>query len=419
MAFESFGDYKPSLYFYAAVPSIAIFGLNEFAVRFPSALFGTLTVLLVYFLGLKIRNWKLGITAALLLAISPWHLQFSRAAFEANLGLFLTVLGFFWSPALALSMYAYHANRIFALLLFLVLAATGRIKNFWLSSLVFLILILPLLWQLNSPLIRQRFNETSAFATLEPILRSNELIAADGGGRLAKIIHHRYWQYSRIFLTNYFNHFNFNYLFLSGDSNPRHSVQSVGYLYLIQFPFLIYGLLLSLKRHNKLDLLLLAWLFLAPIPAALTLASPHGLRSLSMIIPLTIITAIGLTRFKKIFLIILLLELGHYLYVYYQIYPAKWASVWQAGYKPMIQSVVAKQAQYDHVYITRALGRPSIYYWFYTQTDPRLVQALNNSVPKDQGEYLEFGKIKFQSDNYLPHSLIVTDEAGVFKIYEN
>ena len=146
-----------------------------------------------------------------------------------------------------------------------------------------------------------RFNETSAFATLEPILRSNELIAADGGGRLAKIIHHRYWQYSRIFLTNYFNHFNFNYLFLSGDSNPRHSVQSVGYLYLIQFPFLIYGLLLSLKRHNKLDLLLLAWLFLAPIPAALTLASPHGLRSLSMIIPLTIITAIGLTRFKKYF----------------------------------------------------------------------------------------------------------------------
>lgn len=419
VAFESFGDYKPSLYFYAAAPSIAIFGLNEFAVRFPSALFGSLTVLLVYLLCLKIGNWKLGILASLLLAISPWHLQFSRAAFEANLGLFLTVLGFFWSPALALSMYAYHANRIFAPLLFLVLAATGRVKIFWLSSLVFLILILPILWQFSSPAIRQRFNETSAFASLEPILRSNELIAADGGGKLAKIIHHRYWQYSRIFLTNYFNHFNFKYLFLTGDSNPRHSVQSVGYLYLIQFPFLIYGLLLSLKRHNKLDLILLVWLFLAPIPAALTLASPHGLRSLAMIIPLTIFTAIGLTRFKKIFLFILLLELGHYLYVYYQVYPVQWASAWQAGYKPMIQSVVSRQAQYDQVYITRALGRPSIYYWFYTQTDPSLVQALNSFVPKDQGEYLEFGKIKFQSDNYLPHSLIVTDESGVFKIYEN
>jgi 4-amino-4-deoxy-L-arabinose transferase-like glycosyltransferase len=37
-AFESFGDYKPSLYFYAAVPFIKIFGLNVFAVRLPTIL---------------------------------------------------------------------------------------------------------------------------------------------------------------------------------------------------------------------------------------------------------------------------------------------------------------------------------------------------------------------------------------------
>ena len=88
VAFESFGDYKPSLYFYAAVPSIALFGLNEFAVRFPSAFFGTLTVLLVYFL---IKERRVALVAALLLAISPWHLQFSRIAFESNVGLALNV----------------------------------------------------------------------------------------------------------------------------------------------------------------------------------------------------------------------------------------------------------------------------------------------------------------------------------------
>src|SRR3989344_1223720 len=37
--FAAFGDYKPPGYIYAAVPSIAIFGLNEFAIRFPSAFF--------------------------------------------------------------------------------------------------------------------------------------------------------------------------------------------------------------------------------------------------------------------------------------------------------------------------------------------------------------------------------------------
>lgn len=416
VAFESFGDYKPSLYFYATVPSVAIFGLNTFAVRFPSALFGTLTVLLIYLL---IKDKRTALIASLLLAVSPWHLQLSRAGFEANLGLFLLVLGIFWNPALALSMYAYHANRILAPLLFLVLAATGRVKKFWKNSLILLILILPILWQFNSPIIHQRFAETSAFAALESVIKSNQLIVADGGGVIARLVHHRFWQYSQIFLTNYFSHFNFNYLFLQGDANPRHSIQTVGGLYLIEAPFLLYGFLLALKKHTKMDLMLLAWLFLAPIPAALTLASPHALRSLGLLIPLTIFTAKGILRFKKIFLIILLIEFSRYLYLYHRVYPNQWASQWQFGYQQMIQQVSANQDKYDQIYITRALGRPSIYYWFYTKTDPRQVQALNNFVPKDQGEYLEFGKIKFQDGNYLPDSLIVAEETGVFKIYEN
>ena len=48
--FKSFGDYKPGLYVYLTVPSIAIFGLTEFSTRLPAAIFGSLTVLLIYFL---------------------------------------------------------------------------------------------------------------------------------------------------------------------------------------------------------------------------------------------------------------------------------------------------------------------------------------------------------------------------------
>ena len=104
--FAAYGDYKPPLYIYATVPSIAVFGLNEFAVRFPSAFFGFLTVVLVYFLTkklflngpfLKIKKVEIDvpIIATFLLAISPWHLQFSKAAFEANLGLFFSTLGIY------------------------------------------------------------------------------------------------------------------------------------------------------------------------------------------------------------------------------------------------------------------------------------------------------------------------------------
>src|SRR3954466_14476930 len=43
---ESYGDFKPPMYAYLDVIPIKIWGLTPFAVRFPSALFGTLTVLL-------------------------------------------------------------------------------------------------------------------------------------------------------------------------------------------------------------------------------------------------------------------------------------------------------------------------------------------------------------------------------------
>ena len=93
--------------------------------------------------------------------------------------------------------------------------------------------------------------------------------------------------------------------------------------------------------------------------------------------------------------VILALEFGSYLVSYYRDYPKSYSNQWQYGYKSMIAVVKSRQDQYEQVFITRKLGRPSMYYWFYTQTDPRLVQALNHQVAKDQGEYLEFGKLKF------------------------
>src|SRR4030042_5629595 len=54
--FRSHDDYKPPLYIYLAVPSIALFCLNEIGVRFPSMLFGTLSVFMIYFLVVEIAS---------------------------------------------------------------------------------------------------------------------------------------------------------------------------------------------------------------------------------------------------------------------------------------------------------------------------------------------------------------------------
>lgn len=68
------GDYffeKPPLYFWGECLSFAIFGkVNEFTARFPVALYGTLSTLLVYFTGKKVVSRNYGIISALILATS-------------------------------------------------------------------------------------------------------------------------------------------------------------------------------------------------------------------------------------------------------------------------------------------------------------------------------------------------------------
>jgi len=443
VAFESFGDFKPSLYFYVTVPSIAVFGLNTFSVRFPSAFFGSLTVLIIYLLSKQLfKNKSVALTSALFLSLSPWHLQLSRAGFEANLGLFLATFGawlflkalkkpFWLFPAViswGLSLYAYHSNRIFiplfGLAWGLIYFKKLNLKKSILAVITFGLLILPLSLKLNTPEVKQRFLQTSAFATLDPIEKSNQLILEDGNGIIPRIIHHRFFQYANIFFDHYFDQFNFDFLFTSGDSNPRHSTQLVGSLYLAQFPLLLISLYFLFKLKQPTALALALWLILAPVPAALTKATPHALRSLALIIPLALISGYGLAKILKSKLLVYLLslvfvfEISRYLYIYHHDYPRLHSFHWQYGYEEMVKSVQAKKPNYETIYITRELGRPSIYYWFYTQTDPQKVQVLNNTVLKDQGEYLQFENIIFGDPDPEKPALVVTTENDRFKIYE-
>ncbi len=437
VAFESFGDFKPSLYFYATVPFIVIFNLTPLAVRFPSALFGSLTVFLVYLLVKNLtKKPNLSLLSALFLSLSPWHLQFSRAAFEANLGLFLVTLGvwlflkslkksnllFLSVIFLSLSMYTYHSNRILVPLLGLGLGLIylkpilkNKLKTI-LAALLFILVSLPLASKLNTPQVKQRFLQTSAFSNPQIIIESNQKIQEDGRGLVPRLIHHRFFSYSKGFLSHYLDHFKFDYLFLTGDLNPRHSIQYTGQLYLIQFPLLLIGLFYFFKEKKKVLLPIFLWLILTPVPAALTKATPHALRSLSLVVPFSILSSYGLVKLLKqkwlvyLCFLIFLFEVLRHQYIYHQNYPKLHQFHWQYGYQQAIKYLKPIKNDYQTVYFTRELGRPSIYYWFFSQTDPQLVQTANNQVKKDQGEFLEFENLIFglpKNNQYSKNSLII------------
>jgi predicted membrane-bound mannosyltransferase len=82
---DNFGDLISTSYMWLTVPSIWLFGLDEFAVRLPAALAGIVTVFVLYKLGGAVVNRWVGLVAALLLAISAWHIQVSRYAERSQL----------------------------------------------------------------------------------------------------------------------------------------------------------------------------------------------------------------------------------------------------------------------------------------------------------------------------------------------
>ena len=68
VVFKSFGDGKLPVYTYLAIPSVFVFGLNEFAVRFPNALLGSFSVVVSYLLVLEVfKDKRLAIISAFLL----------------------------------------------------------------------------------------------------------------------------------------------------------------------------------------------------------------------------------------------------------------------------------------------------------------------------------------------------------------
>jgi mannosyltransferase len=88
----------PPLYYLLLRPWLALAGDGEFALRFPSALAGVLTVALLLRVG---RDWlgeRAGAWAAFLLALNPFHVWYSQEArMYALLGLLsLAVLAAFW-----------------------------------------------------------------------------------------------------------------------------------------------------------------------------------------------------------------------------------------------------------------------------------------------------------------------------------
>lgn len=419
LVFKSFGDDKHPVHIYITAVFVKLFGLNEVSTRLPSALVGSLTVPVIYFLVKKMfRNKIAGIFSALFLAVSPYHLQFSRGLWEANFALFFYILGMLlfyvgierkkWVMPLSffsfgLSFFSYHASKVIVpptILLLVLLHFKEFIKNK--SSLIFsgLVLLIFTILTVKNPAIL-------GFARIDQNKISKEKIE---NTFLYGKTKSSFLGTAELTFNNYKTYFYPNYLFVNGDVNPRNSVNAFGQFYKIDAVLILIGIVSLILMRSKESLVLAAWLLLAPIPAAFAGGPQNAVRAIFMLGSINILAGLGASRIVTLFknkiwyalgclliLIPLFWETGKYLTYYYKEYATKYAIEWQYGMKQIVE-YVKDNPRYIQVYMDKIRQQPYIFFLYYLKTPvPELLETVryDQSASKSYNTVVSFDKYQF------------------------
>lgn len=416
--FKSFGDFKPGGYFYLVLPFVKLIGLNTLAVRLPNLILSILSIFFIYKLLKLLSNRSLAMFSAFLLAISPWHIHFSRGGWESCTALSFTIIAIFlfYSYILnhksyiylfssvvffVLSLYTYHSSRLITPLIiaflfinnFKTLTSKLHLKTTIYALVLAIILALPVTLSFVYSGGTARFGGVGLLADQGPIWRANELLNQHYPLTLFyRLIHNKRVLYFISWLDNYTSHFTPDFLFLNGDQVGRSKIPFMGLFYLIELPVFVIGLL-SLKKisYKNLRHLLVFLLLVSPIASSFTFQAPSALRSLPLVVPIAILSCLGLQYLSKhinhlfYFLIpIYIYSFAFYLNSYFCLYPYLYPLSWQYGFDKIVPIVEANKDKYEHIYFTNKYDQPYILYLFYSQYDPTLLHAQIKLTPPDQ-----------------------------------
>jgi len=446
VAFQSHNTYKAPLYIYLASVTNFFFGNSEFSVRLPSALLGSLTVLLLgWLIYLLSNNRNLSLISSAVLALSPWHIYTSRMALETNIALFFLTLGvslWFWSinrskhwiiiPSLisfALSIWSYHTEWLLTpLLVFgLFIFTFKKIKNYKLFAVGVAIFI-----ALCFPIYSNAWIErgTNARANTELITKDpgvNKVLQDKNSSVFSKVS-----ILGRTFLSNYSDYTNPGYLFADGfiltRLLPKEDPYTVGLFLSTLLPFFFWGLIKVKKVFPDSYWFIYFWLLTTPLIPSLTLGGLNIVRNLAFAVPVSIITACGLydlrnffknIYFRAAFILFSLICIGYFAAIYYYHFPQEMAENFQYGYKQSAIFIKDNYSKYDQIIVDPRFGSvniyigvPHLYISYFTKIDPSKL-----SENRDKPGFLAFDKYQIRDINW--NSEIVKPKSLYLLPYDN
>lgn len=389
--FRSFGEYKLPVFIYAEVPFMAIFGRTEEAVRLTSAVLGTLTVVTIYLLAKELFKHEVAaLGAAGFLAILPWHIHYSRTGLGdiVSLPLFFT-LGFYLfframrdrrslipaAVALALAFYCYRGGWLVIPPLLLVMVVAYRrelvaMREFSLAAAgVFGVMLLPLAYHMLFS-DSDRSSQAWIFNIDDPNRSTAEIF--------------------KDFYTSYYTK---SFLFDNGDNGflLRHFLPGQGWLYAVQAPLLLAGLVAMAVRFNRRYLFVVLLLLVYPLTASVSDTSPISSRSILGSVAFSLLSGIGLwavaaavsrlapVRWKvaagAVPVAVVGLIAASSFVSYERSYFDRYALLtdgywgWQDGPQEIVEYFVRVEDEYDQLIMSGDFNAPMIFFRFYAGDD--------------------------------------------------
>ncbi len=469
--FKAFGEYKLPGYVYATVPSIAIFGLNAFGIRFVSAFSGFLIVVVSFFLSKELlKKYKKDndplyewgpIGISLLLALNPWLIFFSRSAFEVTLanlfivtGVFLLLkatsdkrmLYFILSGILfALSVYTYNIARLFVPLFIL--------------SLVFFLWknkhsIVPkqaatLLLTFGAcllPFIFGAITKGGADSTLGTLIFTSAKIQAplqefrsyfiEINPLLSKLLFNYYFMTFWLYINNIVSHLSVSYYFVNGDILGSSTSGNIGQWYIFELPLIVLGGILLFRTKTKESFIILAWIVELILVSSITRDPPQGTRTFFILFPISFLSSIGLvaavcfllkqksSKLKYTALAVTamfcLYSIFYFLASYFVRFPIFYAKYWNIGDREVAQFIKANGSNYNKIIIERdASINYSILLAELLYPPEKFVKEAVWSPDDSEGfsyptkfSNIEIRPINWETDPKIPNQLLITTPEG-------
>ena len=361
ISFQSHGTHKAPLTIYLTSFSVLLLGNSEFSARVPSAILGSLTILLLGLLVYELTKNEapvslrsgyllpalrreqnpseakntshsssilrsrfsakgdkiLALFAGAVLSITPWHIYTSRMALETNVALFFLVGGiyfFFYAIGrnkslqlitsfifFALSMYAYHTEwgltPLIIGVLFLIYRSTLLKKKAYFAGLILFVL---LVIPLATNFLNNRGTNARAnteFLFTQDTLRDQLKTYPDNYFRQGQIILSR-------FIATYSSYIEPEKIFFASPNLlPKENPFQAGLILAPFLPMFFYGLFKIKKYFGKHAIFIYLWLILSPIVPALTVGEQQVVRNLPFLAPAVLVIATGcyesFTKFRK------------------------------------------------------------------------------------------------------------------------